>query len=262
MVKTEFNVTNVKTGCTEKAVLHTYITKTFFMIQGKAVITCKTFSKDFFFQNIMKPFIANVMHAKGKEIEFVNQFLKTKVVALSTWKRKMPMKSNQCDVCSRIFVNQHGVNVHKKKIHGVNVHKKKIHGPIEPKIKKPANKIISTIAESASLSRSTSVSSVSDLSLPPKKINQDKKKNLKRDDPEDMEESGLTSHRDSDNKVDSGIQCNIERVKVSNQSNNDKINQLEEDLKLTKEQVELMKLEAQTLKAHNTRKFTGYKVEY
>ena len=67
---------------------------------------------------IMKPFIGNIMKSKGKLKAFVNHFLQTKLVPLSTWKRKMPMKSNQCDVCRRIFVNQNGVNIHKKRMHG------------------------------------------------------------------------------------------------------------------------------------------------
>ena len=48
MVKTEFSVMDVKTGSTEKAVLHTYKSKTFFMIQGNAVMADKTYCKDFF----------------------------------------------------------------------------------------------------------------------------------------------------------------------------------------------------------------------
>ena len=125
MVKTEFSVTDVETGVSEKAVLHTYITKTFFMIQGKATMSDKTFSKDLLFKSIIKPFIEAIMKIKGEEFAFVNQFLKSKVKTLSTLKRKIHLKSNQCDICSRIFVNQQGVNIHKKKIHENKGHEKK-----------------------------------------------------------------------------------------------------------------------------------------
>ena len=213
------------------------------MIQGKAVIVDKMFCKDYFFSKVMKPFIGNIMKSKGKEISFVNQFLKTKVATLSTWKRKQPIKSNQCDVCSRIFVNQHGVNVHKKKMHG----------EVSVKQNKQVKSLLS-VKQEETMNRSNSVSSLSDLSPPPKKINKHMKKKQICNASEKIEESGSNGHRDSDNKIDSESQCNI--------GNADKISELEEDLKLVKTQVETVNADSQKLKAHNTRKFNGYKAEY
>ena len=92
MVKTEFSVTDVKTGVGEKAVLHTYITKRFLMIQGKSIMPDQTFCKDLFFNSILKPFIEAIMKLKGKYIAFFNQFLKSKVKTFSTLKRKLPLK--------------------------------------------------------------------------------------------------------------------------------------------------------------------------
>ena len=76
-----------------------------------------------------------------------------------------------------------------------------------------------------------------------------------------MEESGLQSHRESDTKVDSSSQCNIESTNISNQKSIE-VNELKEDLRLAREQVAIMKADAQELKAHNTRKFNGCKSEY
>ena len=152
MVKTSFSVTDLKTGLAAKAVLHTYISKTFFMVQGNSVMINKVLSKDFFFNTVLKPFMANIMKLKGKEITFVNQFLTNKVIPIPTWKRKMPSKSNQCDVCSRIFVNEHGVNVHKKNMHGIDTQKKKKSG-----------KLLTVIKSIETISRSDSLSSISDL---------------------------------------------------------------------------------------------------
>ena len=76
-----------------------------------------------------------------------------------------------------------------------------------------------------------------------------------------MEDSGHDSHRESDNKVDSSTQYNFERTNMSS-SNHLEVNELMEDLRLVREQLASMKAEAQELKAHNTRKFNGYKAEY
>ena len=196
------------------------------------------------------------MKEKGEQISFVNKFLKSRVLPLNAWERKQPMKSNHCDICSRIFVNQHGVNVHKKKMHG--------DGQIKGNKQVRKVQILKT---SSSLSRSISVSSASDLSPPPKKLNKDINKREKRVlktkhiEVAKMEESGLDSHRESDTKVDFSSQCNIESTNISNQKSTE-INELKEDLRLVREQVALMKADAQELKAHNTRKFTGYKSDY
>ena len=60
MLKTEFIVKNVKTFTEEKAVVHTYLTTTCFMIQGKG--------KDFFYENVMKDFIESIMKENLQEI--------------------------------------------------------------------------------------------------------------------------------------------------------------------------------------------------
>ena len=207
MVKTEFSVMDVKTGSTEKAVLHTYKSKTFFMIQGNAVMADKTYCKDFFFEKVMKLFIKNIMLTKGKEIEFLNQFLKTKVLPLSTWKRKQPLKSNRCDVCSRIFVNQNGVNIHKVKMHGDSSSRQ------QKKIKS-----LKPVKVEEYLTKSNSVSSISYLSPPPKKIIllnkpyiKEKKSEAKdsKGNIEEIEYSGLERNRDSDQKVNVSVQCTI-----------------------------------------------------
>ena len=60
MVKTEFNVLDVATGSSNKAVLHTYIRKRFFMIQGKGVMKDRSFCKDFFFEQVIKQFMHDI----------------------------------------------------------------------------------------------------------------------------------------------------------------------------------------------------------
>ena len=67
--KTEFNVKNVKTGSEKKAVLHTYITTTFLMIQGKG--------QEEFFEQTMKPYIEKIMKENYTEIIFINKVLKS-----------------------------------------------------------------------------------------------------------------------------------------------------------------------------------------
>ena len=123
MVKTEFLVTDVATGSNQKAVVHTYLSQTFFMIQGNGVMQNGSRCKDFFFNSILKQFMTTIMENKGKEICFINQLVKaqtktTKTVNPSQWKRKQSVKGEKCDICSRTFTNSHGVNLHKKKVHG------------------------------------------------------------------------------------------------------------------------------------------------
>ena len=45
MSKTEFAVTDIETNSTQKAVLHTYYTQTFLMIQGKGVMQNKSYCR-------------------------------------------------------------------------------------------------------------------------------------------------------------------------------------------------------------------------
>ena len=77
MVKTEFLVTNVTTGESGKAVLHTYLTQTYLMIQGNKSMQGKGLFKDFLYNNVMKQFINDIMEKKGQEIHFMNKFLKS-----------------------------------------------------------------------------------------------------------------------------------------------------------------------------------------
>ena len=125
-------------------------------------------------------------------------------------------------------------------------------GEVSVKQNKQVKSLLS-VKQVEKLNRSNSVSSLSDLSPPPKKINQQTKKKQFCNASEKMEESGSNGHRDSDNKIDSESQCNI--------GNAEKISELEEDLKLAKIQVAKMKADSKELKAHNTRKFNGYKAE-
>ena len=84
MVKTEFCVPDVATGSNEKAVVHTYLTQTYFMIQGNAIMQNKSCCKDFFYNSILKQFMATIMEKKGKEISFVNQMLKAQTKTVKT----------------------------------------------------------------------------------------------------------------------------------------------------------------------------------
>ena len=88
MVKTEFLVTDVASGSNQKAVLHTYLSQTYFMIQGNGIILDKTFCKDFFFNCILKEFMNEVMKKKGREIKFINTLLKAQAKPVHTkqWK--------------------------------------------------------------------------------------------------------------------------------------------------------------------------------
>ena len=96
MVKTEFLLTNVATGESGKAVLHTYLTQTYFMVQGNKSMQDKSLFKDFFYKNLLKNFIMNVMEKKGQEIRFMNQFLKSqkKNVNPKQWKRKQTSRED------------------------------------------------------------------------------------------------------------------------------------------------------------------------
>ena len=69
IVKTEFTVKNVETGIEKKAVLHTYLTTTFFMIQGKG--------QEDFFEDVMKMYIEQIMRDNYTEIIFINKVLKS-----------------------------------------------------------------------------------------------------------------------------------------------------------------------------------------
>ena len=123
MVKTEFFVTNVKTGESGKAVLHTYLTQTYFMVQGNKIMQGKVLFKDFFYQNILQKLMHDIMEKKRQEIRFMNKFLKsqTRTVNPKQWKRKQTSREDTCDICSQTFVNKQGVNIHKKKVHGISV---------------------------------------------------------------------------------------------------------------------------------------------
>ena len=113
MVKTEFRVKNTTTNFDEKAVLHTYLTTSCFMIQGNGKVT--------FYEKIMKMFIENIMKNKVKDIIFINKTLQNLTQNLG--KRKMPAKNIPCDICGRTLVNLTGVNIHKKRMHVVGLPK-------------------------------------------------------------------------------------------------------------------------------------------
>ena len=65
MIKTEFIVTNMKTGESGKAVLHTYLTQTYLMVQGNKIMQVKVLFKDFFYQNILQKLMHDIMEKKG-----------------------------------------------------------------------------------------------------------------------------------------------------------------------------------------------------
>ena len=75
MIKTEFRVTDIATGFQQKAVLHSYMTKGFFMIQGKGKMHHKSFCRDYFHEHVIKPLIKEVMEAKGMAIMYMNKML-------------------------------------------------------------------------------------------------------------------------------------------------------------------------------------------
>ena len=111
LVKTEFSVKNIKKNSIEKAVLHTYITTTCFMIQGKG--------RMYFYENLLKNYIENIMKDKAEHIIFMNKTLQS----MNQGKRKMPAKNEPCDICGRMFTNQTGLSIHKKRMHSVDSHK-------------------------------------------------------------------------------------------------------------------------------------------
>ena len=140
MVKTEFIVKDVELKSEKKAVLHTYLSTTFFMIQGKG--------QDVFHEQIMKPLMEKIMKRSIQEIIYINKILKSMNPAE---KRKMPEKTEKCDLCGRMFVGTGGLKTHKTRAHG-------------PKTKVIITNTVSTIV------RSDSVKSEQCLSPPPKKV--------------------------------------------------------------------------------------------
>ena len=120
MLKTEFLVTDVVNNSQRKAVLHTYLSQTFFMIQGQGVMENKRFCKNFFYDEVMKNFMSEIMNKRGREIRFINKVLKAqpRSVNPSQWKRKQIVKDDKCDICCHTFVNKQGVATHKKRVHG------------------------------------------------------------------------------------------------------------------------------------------------
>ena len=151
--------------------------------------------------------MGNIMEKKGKEICFINSLLKaqtetTKTVNTNQWKRKQTTKGDKCDICSRTFTNIQGVNLHKKRVHGS--------GLMQLKMQRVATE----------LKRSDSVKSANESSLPgspsPKKVHIDIKTKVekivivKTKKEEEMEQSGNTQERNSDQKVDMGVQCTYE----------------------------------------------------
>ena len=77
------------------------------MIQGKG--------QDDFHDKIMKPFMEKIMKEKITEIIYINKFLKSMD---PTQKRKMPEKTDKCDICGRMFVGVSGLKTHKTRAHG------------------------------------------------------------------------------------------------------------------------------------------------
>ena len=218
LVKTEFLVENLDTGETGKAVLHTYLTQTYFMIQGNKKMKDNNIFKDFFFNNIIKQFVKDIMEKRGQDICFINNYLKsqTKTVDPKQWKRKQIIREDKCDLCSRTFANKQGVNIHKKKIHGISVTELK-------KTRATASLKINSILTKTDSVRSESGGSRSN-SPPPKKNKNIEKKDenkveevKKKDDTNiedrkkegNMEHSGGNNERPGDQKVDFSTQCNI-----------------------------------------------------
>ena len=71
-----------------------------------------------------------------------------------------------------------------------------------------------------------------------------------------MEQSGKPTERDSDNKVDVSIQCD------GIQNNQSREGQLEIELRIAREEIAELKQEKKQLKAHNTKKHSGYEAQY
>ena len=256
MIKTEFHVLDVANGSSNKAVMHT-----FFMIQGKGIMSNKSFCKDFFFENVIKKFMKYIMKNKGKEINFLNQLLKAqtrtvKTVNLGQWKRKQKEKYEKCDVCSRTFPTKQGMKIHQKKMHK------------DIQVKQKTAPSITSIKLNDGLSRSDSVHSVSGGSRPsspsPKKfivekaqgkqVGQEKKTII------EMEQSGGSGdgrYRANDDQISFGVQfC------INEPDREERMRELEEDLRLAKEEIVGLKTEKSELKSHNDRKHKGYESEY
>ena len=108
MIKSEFLVKDVANGSEQKAVLHTYISQTFFMIQGKGSMQDQSFCKNFFYDKIMTHFMEDIMKKRGSEIRFINKMLKvqTRPINPNQWKRKQTLKDDKCEICSRTFFNK------------------------------------------------------------------------------------------------------------------------------------------------------------
>ena len=104
------------------------------MIQGKGQVE--------FHENIMKPFIEKIMTEQFKDIIFINKMLKS---LDNAQKRKVPEKTDKCDLCGRMFAGIGGLKTHKTRAHR-------------------------TEGLSPALTRSDSIKSESSLSPPPKKI--------------------------------------------------------------------------------------------
>ena len=265
MVKTEFLVTDVATGSNQKAVIHTYLTQTYFMIQGNEVMQNGINCKDFFYESILKQFLTTIMEKKGKEIHFINQLLKaqtktTKTLVPSQWKRKQSAKGDKCDICSRTFTNSQGVNLHKKRVHGsglMQLRRQRL---------------------DTELTRSDSVHEYSRPSSPsPKKfiieVQRQNKEEIEEKEKEnenkgivvggdDMEESGNNKERISDQKVDISIQCTFEDLVFPQNVRAGLMTKLEDNLKLAKLEIDELIKEKKQLKAHNARKHAGYENEY
>ena len=259
MLKTEFLVTDVVNNSQQKAVLHTYLSQTFFMIQGQGVMENKRFCKDFFYDEVMKHFMSEIMNKRGSEIRFINKVLKAqpRPVNPSQWKRKQMVKDDKCDICSRTFMNKQGVATHKKIVHGsLSLRKKTTQSAHSKKIN---NELV----------RSDSVKSSRPNSPSPKKLHIERKVNIKPLDvvksEEGMEESGKASKREGDNKVDSSTQ--VEDSELNVPSLNQKVReglmtQLEIKLRLALQEIDDLKNEKKQLKAHNSRKHAGYEADY
>ena len=122
MIKSEFLVKDVVNGSEQKAVLHTYVSQTFFMIQGKGIMQDQSFCKSFFYDKIMTPFMGDIMKKRGSEIRFINKMLKvhTRPISPNQWKPKQTVKDDICEICSRTYMNKQGVATHKKRMHSLS----------------------------------------------------------------------------------------------------------------------------------------------
>lgn len=191
------------------------------------------------------------MEKKGQEIRFMNKFLKsqTKTVNPKQWKRKQTTREDQCDICSRTFVNKQGVNNHKKRIHGISaavLTKTRISTSL---------KLENSLTRSESLCSATG-SSWANSPPPKKRVSEDKEDKKTKEDTSEkssMEHSGGINERKGDQKVDFSNQCNIGET--------GELNDLKMNLARSREEVSELKKEKVQLKAHNARKHAGYEAE-